>query len=335
MLEKANYRHLLLRLLGRWKSIIAGVLAGIVLFIGCYVLMVVVLPGERDYKAELTFQINFSDSNYVEMGAYYNSYAWGQQISADPIQDVVMNSLPERFTRDEVTKALSATCKADVRILSITVVTKSAEDTTLIAEAVTESMSQFGTHRPEFDSIELIQYDQAAQAPYDLHWIKAICGGAVLGLLITLAILIIQYLVEDGIYTTEDCYRRLGVKSLGILDYAGRPFQQSEWESNVQELTGENITILYADGMPDLTQKLFYTEENPERTVRNLAYQTLTPEDFTGLKNQNNILLAFQWGRKNGKRLDHILDELELKGIKITYAIICGGKYPYLKKYYS
>ena len=127
--EGMDCKKFLLLFLGKIRVVILAAIIGALLGGGIYFFLHVVINNNREYQAESKLQLNFA---YDESGAVYqayNGYTWNDLMSTDLIINATLSYLPDDYTKEEVIAATSAQILSDIRWLTITITTSSAERT--------------------------------------------------------------------------------------------------------------------------------------------------------------------------------------------------------------
>ena len=106
---------------------------------------------------------------------------------------------------------------SDSRILEISVLDKNAERAKKITDEIANVASAFIAEKMDQDSPTTIQYGYADGEPVSPNIVKNTAIGAVVGLLLAVCIVVLTYLLNDTVMTTEDIEQKLNLHVLGTL----------------------------------------------------------------------------------------------------------------------
>lgn len=139
----------------------------------------------------------------------------------------VLEQVIENLGIDETYQSLRGKVKpnnpTNSRILQITVTDSDPDRAKRIADGVAEVAAAFISEKMVQDPPTIISYGYADGNPVSPNTTRNAVIGVLLGLLLALAVITVQYLLNDTIESTEDVERKLGLNLLGTL-----PFEESE-----------------------------------------------------------------------------------------------------------
>ncbi len=155
----------------------------------------------------------------------YSDMQLGSQLTKDYSE--LINS---RYVLEEVIQKLhldldyqglkakvSVSTPSDTRIVSITVTDTDPVEAMNIANAVRESASNHIGNVMDIDAVNVVESANMPTQKADPSYTKWTMMGGVLGAFIICAIILIQYLLDDTIKTSEDIERYLGLSTLGLI----------------------------------------------------------------------------------------------------------------------
>ena len=213
-------------LLSRWLLImLVGITAAL---IGFAISFFVIAP-----TYESTTKIYILNKNESQ-NVTYSDMQLGTQLTKDYSE--LINS---RYVLEEVIQKLilnldyqglkekvSVSSPTDTRIVAITVTDKDPVEAMNIANAIRESASNHIGNVMDIDAVNVVEsanMPTKKAAPSYLKW-TVIAG--MLGVMLVCAIILIKYLLDDTIKTSEDVERYLGLSTLAII-----PVIESEADS--------------------------------------------------------------------------------------------------------
>ena len=180
--EGMDCKKFLLLFLGKIRVVILAAIMGAVLGGGIYFFLHVVINSNREYQAESKLRLDFAQDETGEVYQAYNGYTWNDLMSTDSILNATMSYLPDDYTKEEVIAATSAQILSDIRILTITITTSSAERTDEILKATDLSLVEMGAREKEFLDIEILKETESRMLAADPRLLQAAVLGFLLGL---------------------------------------------------------------------------------------------------------------------------------------------------------
>jgi capsular polysaccharide biosynthesis protein len=106
---------------------------------------------------------------------------------------------------------------SDSRILEITVTDPDPQRAKLIADEMAEVSSAFIAEKMDQDPPSIIQYGYADGDKVSPSIRKNTVLGALIGMVLAIAVVVVIYLMNDTIMTQEDIEKKLGLTMLGTL----------------------------------------------------------------------------------------------------------------------
>jgi len=208
--------ELLLRLAECWKYIVAGALIG-VLIMGIYSFILATPMYEATSKL---YVISSSDS-----AINLSDLQIGDKLTADytevfntwEVHEIVRQNLGLTYTREEMQDMVAISNPSDTRVLYITV---THEDPKLAAEMANE----YASVAKQYISMTMLtdepsDFSEALVPDEPISPRKAfnVVIGFVLGTFIACAIIVVQFLMDDKIKTSEDIRKYTGLPTLAVI----------------------------------------------------------------------------------------------------------------------
>lgn len=341
--EKLNRRSTYLRIRRLFWIVPASMIACALLFAAFYTLVIVTVRQQKQYEQTQTLYIDFAINDETqEAYDYYNAATWKQLLFAEPTMlDVMEEECPEDMTLEEAEDAISTDLMSDIRVLTFTVTTKSAEDTQQLSDAITRAVLTFGESAKEFDAITFMsETEPNLVVVSDRTW-NAFYLGLFLGLLFSVLILWLYCVLDDAFYTPEDVVRRLGIPCAGVIGKNLPAFLVEERKRNLTFLAGDhkNVILLSPRGELDAGEKAKAVEEAlPGHTVAAYACGAYEVQQESAGKphdpEKELLLLLVYAGEGRGTRLTHYLEQLKLADSTPDGIILCDANGKLLSEYY-
>lgn len=149
----------------------------------------------------------------------------GTQLTADyevliksrPVLEKVIENLKLDLRYDELSGKVVVDSKTNTRVVTITVNDPDKE----LAKDIVDELTDVGCARIAeimgTDPPNIVDYGHVAERKTSPSTFKNAIGGALAGFVLSVAIIIIIYLMNDSIKTAEDVERYLGIHTLGTI----------------------------------------------------------------------------------------------------------------------
>lgn len=199
-----------------WLIILIGITAAI---IGFAISFFVVTP---QYQSTTKIYIlNKSDSQTVT----YSDVQLGTQLTKDYSElinsryviEEVIQKLDLDFDYNSLKKKIEVSSPSDTRIVAITVEDKDPVVAMNIANAVRESASAHIRNVMDIDAVNIVESANMPSQKSSPSYFKWTVIGGIIGVILICAIVLIGYLMDDTIKTSEDVERFLGLSTLGLI----------------------------------------------------------------------------------------------------------------------
>ena len=298
----------LVLVLGRklWLIVI-GAIVGAILGGLTYKIVTNIVDGEPEYRASADYYITF----FGEGAHYFNAYTWDGILRDDPIVDYALTLLPENITKEMIKEAVSGEMLGDYRILTVHVNANTKELADTIAKAYQDSLWNFGQEMELLDEVTLWSQENAVEFEKNNKTGNAALLGALIITLLVIFCLLFYYVLEDACYVERDAEERFGLPVLGIL---------TKKQDKIQEqILKDNLRFTFRD-----------TE------VENWNGEVIpTEEEYTRLRNANNVLINIPWGRNNGRQVERVLRQMKLQDCDVKGIVITEADDAFVKAYYG
>lgn len=329
--EPFNLKLFLLHMIRKWYQFLAWMLAGaLVIGLGYYIVFVVFGPA-REYEAVSTYYIEYaSEPDTGNSYTFFNEYTWNMLIVTDAFQDVVLEKLGEELSKESLTSYVTVTLPSDVRVIQLTVTADSPELSMRISEAYVDAFVSFAGQQREVESVEILDLpESAALKKADVRTFRAVVLGAVLGLFLGSMVIVLRYLMDDGIYIPEEIKKRHGLTVFGT-------DQSEELSANLGTALKEKnrIAVTCVQESPSLkavTEKL--KELMPDKRFDAIPSMIQCPEGAEALKTYEACILIVKAKADKSAAIDRALEYYAQQKISVTGAILWDADEGLIKRY--
>ena len=140
-----------------------------------------------------------------------------QLVTSRYVIEGVIKELNLDETYETLVKRISATNETDTRIISITVMDKSPEKAQKIANETRDLAAKHITEVMDIEAVNVVDQANLPDSPVSPSISKWTIIGALVGIIISAAVIIIQHLLDDTIKTSEDVEKYLGLSTLALI----------------------------------------------------------------------------------------------------------------------
>lgn len=211
--------HLLLSKL--WIIILSGIVFCLATVMGTMLLVTpkyesttkIVVLSKQDSNTLTNQDMQISTSltkDYVEL------------IKSRTVTEGVIAQLGLDMTHEQLLKKLSVDTPTDTRVVSITIKDTDPYTAAEIANAVRDVASKHIQQVMDIKAVNVVETANIPDEPSSPSLLKSGVIGAALGILLSLAIVVIVYLMNDTVKTPEDVEKYLGLSVLGTIPYASK-----------------------------------------------------------------------------------------------------------------
>jgi capsular polysaccharide biosynthesis protein len=138
-------------------------------------------------------------------------------VTGRPIVDQVIDNLGLDMSYESMVGKITLNNPTDSRILEITVQDSDPQLAKRIADEMAEVSSAFIAEKMDQDPPSIIQYGYADGDKVSPSIRKNTVLGALIGMVLAIAVVVVIYLMNDTIMTQEDIEKKLGLTMLGTL----------------------------------------------------------------------------------------------------------------------
>lgn len=268
------------------------------------------------YASEVTFTIRLNSTSTSD---FSGSYSYYEKTSADQLSktfpylmqsDYFQTRLRQAMGVDAINGSITASTIPDTNLFTMKVTSRDPDDALAILEAVVEVYPQAADYIVGSTSMELLTNPTAASEPYNsFRPLRSVCKGALLGLMLGLALLLAFAAVRRTIRTPEDVQLKLNQQCLGTLP-AVTFKRRKNGTDELLSLQNPRIPAAYLEGTRLLRIKLLrLLDEAHYKTI--LITSTMPGEGKTTVA--TNLALSLS---RNGARVILIDADLRKPSVK-------------------
>lgn len=329
--EPFNFKLFVLNMLGKWYQFVLCAVVGAVLFGSIYYLYKVVYAPAREYRAIATYYIEYAkDPLLGEPYSYFNEYTLDGWLSTAVFMEQVLPKLSTKLTAEELDERISLTVPSDVRVIQLTATSSDPVLTMEILQAYDEALVTFAERQREINAIKVQDMpDEAYQIKADIRTRRAFVLGAVLGFFTGSMYLVLNYLLDDGIYLPETLKKRHGLKVLGA-DVS------EELAANVLFAVKEmqKVAVTSVGDTPSLPEVLDVLKGMaPEKEWVLVPAMVQCPEAGEVLRGCDGCILTVVSGVDKSGAIDRVLHYYEQQQVAIIGTVLWNADEKLLKRY--
>lgn len=212
-----DLRELFFELLVHWKVILLStVMVGMIALV---VSIFLITPKYESTSALYVLSKSTSITSLadIQMGSNLtNDYI--VVVKGRPVLEQVISNLGlEDEDYESLSEKVTLNNPSDSRILEITVQDPDAKAAKRIADEIAEVSSAFISEKMDQDPPTIIQRGYTDGEPVSPNILKNTALGALVGAFLAMAVVVVSYLLNDTIMSTDDVERKLGLNLLGTL----------------------------------------------------------------------------------------------------------------------
>lgn len=321
-----------------WMVLLAAV-TGALFGCACYLVIHVVFAPAREYEAVSKLYIDFEEDQTGKAYQYYNAHTWDDLMTTDPILDKTMAALPDGYDRGMVEQSVTADIPTDIRLMTITIRTHSPEESAEILDATNQALVKFAEEIKELERISVFKVTEPKLVVFDLYTgrVTALVG-AITGFFAFLVWLLV-YALDERILLPIDVKNRYGWPVLGVLEW-----REEQLKAN---LMGKEDALFLLPQTVECQDDKDYVQRWLEQNGTQLGEKTeileIPLEDQTAqqikevydtLQKYEKLYLLVACGRKQGKVLSYIEEQLALRNRSVDGAILFHADKKLLNQYY-
>lgn len=221
-----DLREVFFELLNNWVMIlISTILVGVIAFLISRFLLVPKYEATSQLYV-LSKSTSITSLADIQMGSNLtNDYMI--VVEGRPVLEQVIKNLELEEEYETLKEKVTLENPQNTRILQITVTENEPKKAKVIADEIAKVSSSFIAEKMDQDAPTIIQHGYADHHPVSPNILKNTLIGILLGAFLSIAIIVISYLLNDTIMTSEELEQKLGLHVLGTL-----PLEELEYNGS-------------------------------------------------------------------------------------------------------
>ena len=147
-------------------------------------------------------------------------------VTSLPVVEQVVKQLDLDISPDALVGKISCEIETDSRVLQVTVT--DPQRAKEIVDAIADVSAKQITSVMQIEGVNVIEYGRVANAPSSPNVKKNTMLGAIAGIVIAIAVLVVNFILDDRIKTSDDVEKYLGITNLSLIplteeEYSGQP----------------------------------------------------------------------------------------------------------------
>lgn len=226
-----------------WILLTGILFAGIAFLISGFVLPPIYESTTKIYilNKQENSTVTYSD---VQLGTQLTK-DYAELVKSRFVLEDVIRSMELLLTYEQLEKKIDIETPADTRILSISVEDTDPVVAMKIADAVRETASLHITNVMDIKAVNVVETANYPERPAKPHVLQWILIGGLLGCMLVCAIILIRFVLDDTIKTSEDVERYLQLSTLALIPLAEtKDSGKGKKEKNAGKKTTEKKTTV-------------------------------------------------------------------------------------------
>ncbi|SNU06277.1 Capsular polysaccharide biosynthesis protein [Lachnospiraceae bacterium] len=203
-------------LLGRLWAIVLATALGLGIAAGVTILFIKPVYNSTSILYVLTKTTSITSLSDIQMGTSLTQ-DYMVVIKSRPVLQKVIDNLGLDMSYGELSSNITVNNPSNTRFLEITVSTHDAYLSKKIVDELADVSAERMAEVMETQAPNIMDYGQVPDGPSSPNLIKNSIIGAMIGFIIACGIIVILYLLNDSIKTSEDIEKYLGLNTLGLI----------------------------------------------------------------------------------------------------------------------
>lgn len=152
----------------------------------------------------------------------YTQLVKSRTVATKVIAELDLNNVypdMKNITPDKLAEMITVTAQQDTRIIQITVTDNNPTRAQDIANAVRNAAATHISSVMDIEAVNVVDYANLPEGPVSPKPVKNAIIGALLGFVLSVAVIIVIFLMDDTIKTPDDVERYLGLSVLASIPY--------------------------------------------------------------------------------------------------------------------
>jgi capsular polysaccharide biosynthesis protein len=138
-------------------------------------------------------------------------------VTSRTVTEKVISELGLDMTADELADTISVTTPSDSRVLEITVSNHDQYEAKRIADKVAEVSAASICDIMQIEKVNIFEEGNIPESPSSPNCVKNAAIAFILGFVLAVAVVVIQFIMNDTINTSEDIEKYLGLSTLALI----------------------------------------------------------------------------------------------------------------------
>ena len=203
-------------LFGRLWAIVLATALGLAIATAVTILMIKPLYKSTATMYVLTKTTSITSLADVQMGTQLTQ-DYMVVITSRPVLEEVINNLGLNMNYNQLRSSISVNNPANTRFLEVTVSNHDAFLAKKIVDELADVSAKSMAEVMDTQAPNIMDYGQVPTSPSSPSLVKNAIIGALLGFILACGIIIVMYLMNDSIKTSEDIEKYLGINTLGLV----------------------------------------------------------------------------------------------------------------------
>ncbi len=140
-------------------------------------------------------------------------------IKSRPVLETTVEELKLDMSYSELGAMLTITNPQNTRILYLTITNTDAYMAKTIVDKLTDVSIEFIHTKMDTEKPNVIDYGHIPSSPASPSMKKNVIIGGIIGFLFASAVIVIRYLMNDSIHTSEDVEKYIGINTIGLIPF--------------------------------------------------------------------------------------------------------------------
>lgn len=252
-----------------WIIILATAVCGAVAFL--YSFFIITPQYESTTKVYILNKQSGSSVTYSDVQLSSTlSKDYEQLVTSRYVIEGVISKLNLDDTYEELAARVSASNTDETRIIAITVTDPDPEQAQKIANAVRDLAAQHITQVMDIEAVNVVDNANLPDSPVSPSVPKWTLIGVAIGMIVSIAVIVIQHLLDDSIKSSEDIEKYLGISTLAVIpmNEGEQADQQSRRRSPRSSGKKEKVVL----GPDDEKARSFKASEAKKKNIHGIEF---------------------------------------------------------------
>lgn len=210
----------------------AGILLGIV---ALFVSKVILTPKyESTSKLYIINRQNEGQTTYSDIQSSTQLVKdYKVLVTSTPVVEKVISTLALDRTIEKLVEQITVSIESDSRVLEIKVIDQDPYTAKYITDALADISSDQITTVMKIEGVNVIEYGRVATTAAQPNTGRNVLIATMLGILISCAAVVIAYVMDDSIKSSDDIERYLGLSTLSLIPLSDEEKQASKYKRKI------------------------------------------------------------------------------------------------------